>query len=76
MATKCSSEPPFEKALEELEQLLSEMEGGELSLEKSIDKYERAKKCLDICRKKIENAELRIRKINGEELEDFNVNAQ
>lgn len=76
MATKCNSEPTFEKALEELERLLADMENVEMPLEKSVDKYERAKYCLDVCRRKLGNAELRIKKINGETAEEFNVNAE
>ncbi|MBO5254305.1 MAG: exodeoxyribonuclease VII small subunit [Opitutales bacterium] len=76
MASKEKDEQVFEKTLEELEQLLAEMESGSLSLDASIDKYERAKKCLDICRQKLNNAELRINKINGDTIEPFNVEAE
>ncbi len=75
MALKDKNELAFEKALEELEQLLAEMESGSLSLDASITKYERAKKCLDICRQKLDDAELRISKISGDTPEPFNVDA-
>ncbi len=76
MASKNKNEPEFEKILEELEQLLAEMESGSLGLDASISKYERAKECLDICRQKLQEAELRINKIDGDILEPFNADAE
>ncbi len=72
MAPGTKKEINFESALEELEKLLSDMESGELSLDQSISKFERAKECLDICRKKLDDAQLRINKVNGDLLEPFN----
>ncbi len=72
MASSTKKEINFESALEELEKLLSEMESGELSLDQSINKFERAKECLKICRKKLDDAQLRINKVNGDSLEPFN----
>ena len=76
MASKNKNEPEFEKILEELEKLLAEMESGSLSLVASITKYERAKECLDICKKKLDDAELRISKIDGDIAEPFDIEAQ
>ncbi len=76
MASKNKNEPEFEKILEELEKLLAEMESGSLSLDASITKYERAKECLDICKKKLDDAELRISKIDGDIAESFDIEAQ
>ncbi|MBR7106020.1 MAG: exodeoxyribonuclease VII small subunit [Opitutales bacterium] len=72
MAQKNKGEVEFEKILEELEQILEQLENGSLSLDDSISKYERAQECLNVCRQKLENAELRINKINGNSLEKFN----
>ena len=72
MAQKNKGEIEFEKILEELEQILEQLENGSLSLDDSISKYERAQECLNVCRQKLENAELRINKINGNSLEKFN----
>ena len=72
MAQKNKGEVEFEKILEELEQILKQLENGSLSLDDSISKYERAQECLNVCRQKLENAELRINKINGNSLEKFN----
>lgn len=75
MAQKNKDEPNFEKILQELEQLLEQLENGSLSLDESISKYERAQECLNVCRQKLENAELRINKVNGASLEKFNLDA-
>ena len=75
MAQKNKDEPNFEKILQELEQLLEQLENGSLSLDESINKYERAQECLNVCRQKLENAELRINKVNGASLEKFNLDA-
>ena len=72
MASNTKREVNFESALEELEKLLSDMENGELSLDESINKFERAKQCLDICRKKLDDAQLRINKITADSLAPFN----
>ena len=50
-------------------------EDGSLTLDESLSKYERAKECLDICRKRLKDAELKISLINGDKAEDFNADA-
>ena len=75
MAQKNKGEPDFEKILQELEELLEQLENGSLSLDESINKYERAQECLNICKQKLENAELRINKVNEASLEKFNPDA-
>ena len=64
MSSKKKGEPEFEKTLGELEVLVQELEDGSLSLDESLEKYARAKECLDFCRKKLSDAELKINRIN------------
>ena len=54
--------PPktFEEALQELEQILSEIEGGELGLEDSLGKYERGNFLIQHCRTVLNSAEKQI----------------
>jgi exodeoxyribonuclease VII small subunit len=54
--------PPksFEEALRELEQILSEIEGGEMGLEESLLKYERGNFLIQHCRGVLNNAEKQI----------------
>ena len=46
----------FEDYLKELEQIVKELESGELSLEESIEKYKRGLELSEICKKKLEEA--------------------
>lgn len=61
---------PFEKAMSELEAIVSELERGEISLDKSIEKYERGEHLKKRCEALLKEAEMRISKIslsaNGE----------
>jgi exodeoxyribonuclease VII small subunit len=50
----------FEEALQELEQILGEMEGGKVGLEESIVKYERGSFLIRHCRTVLSAAEKQI----------------
>jgi exodeoxyribonuclease VII small subunit len=60
----------FEDALRELEQILSEIEGGEVGLEESLVKYERGNFLIQHCRGILSGAEKQIeilsKQANGE----------
>lgn len=51
----------FEQSLESLEQLVEQMETGELSLEASLSAYERGVGLYRQCQQALEQAELRVR---------------
>jgi exodeoxyribonuclease VII small subunit len=51
----------FEKSLDELEQLVSRMEQGELSLDDSLKSFERGIALYRNCQNALEQAELRVR---------------
>jgi exodeoxyribonuclease VII small subunit len=53
--------PPFEKSLEQLEQIVHAIESGEVSLEQSLTQYERGMKLIRHCRSILERAESRIK---------------
>ena len=59
---KRSQVPPksFEDALAELEQILSDIEGGEVPLEESLVKYERGQFLIQHCRAVLSKAETQI----------------
>ncbi len=65
----------FEECIKELEEIVRELESGELDLDKSIGKYERAVVLRDRCKKILEESERRVRKITetpeGTEISDF-----
>jgi len=55
-----STQVDFEKALEELESLVEKMEAGELSLEASLEAFERGVKLTRDCQGALKQAELRV----------------
>ena len=59
-----ANEPmPFETALKRLEGLVEAMESGDLPLETLLDKYEEGSRLVKICQAKLEEAELKIQKL-------------
>ncbi|MFC5435755.1 exodeoxyribonuclease VII small subunit [Rhodanobacter umsongensis] len=63
-APATSKTPPivdFEHSLDELEQLVARMEGGELSLDESLASFERGIGLFRHCQQSLEQAELRVR---------------
>ncbi len=52
--------PPFEAALDELERVVKELESGELSLERSLELFEKGMSLSECCRKQLEEAETRV----------------
>lgn len=56
----------FEKALLELEEIITVLEKGELSLEQSIEKYEQGVKLTSFCNKELKNAKLKIEELQKE----------
>ena len=65
----------FEDKLKELEEIVNELENGEIDLDTSIEKYTYAMKLVKECDKKLKNVEEKVSKIVSENgtLEDFNV---
>lgn len=53
----------FEAALQELEKIVSELETGEVDLEKSIQVYERGTALKAHCEAKLREAEMKVEKI-------------
>ena len=50
----------FESSMDELEKVVKELEGGDLSLDRSLELFERGMNLSDICRKQLEEAETRV----------------
>lgn len=65
MATPASASAPdvasFERALDELEQVVQKMEKGEQSLDESLAAYERGISLYRDCRQALDRAEQRVR---------------
>ena len=54
---------PFEKALEQLEDIVAKLESGKVDLEQSIAIYEKGQALKEHCEKQLKDAEARIEKI-------------
>ena len=68
MATK-KTDVNFEKALEELEGIVEDLESGDLSLENSLKSFEKGIKLARQCQEQLSKAELQVQKLieeNGE----------
>lgn len=68
-------EAKFEDKLKELENIVNELESGEIDLDSSIEKYTQAMKLVKECDEKLKNVEEQVNKIVTENgtLEDFKV---
>ena len=63
----------FEDKIKELEEIVNELESGEIDLDSSIEKYTRAMKLVSDCDEKLKSIEEQVNKIVNENgsLEDF-----
>jgi exodeoxyribonuclease VII small subunit len=68
-------EMTFEESLVELENIVKELEAGNVDLDKAIEKYSEAMKLAKGCSDKLNDATLKVNKILKENgaLEDFEV---
>ena len=55
----------FEAALEELEQIVGKLERGELKLEESLQLFERGVALTRSCRQSLDQAELKVQQLLG-----------
>ena len=60
----------IESKLNDLERILEELESGNLELDESLKKFEKGVKLSRECQKTLEEAELKIKVLMGDELED------
>ena len=56
----------FEQALNSLEEIVDQLNDGEMELEKAISAYEKGMKLKNICEAKLKNAQERIELIQSE----------
>ena len=56
----------FEAAYAELEQIVSRLESGDLSLEESVELFERGRKLSEHCQTLLDQAELRVNKLTDD----------
>tara|TARA_E500000178_G_scaffold316148_1_gene335642 strand:- start:33 stop:281 length:249 start_codon:yes stop_codon:yes gene_type:complete len=64
----------FEAAMLELERLVEKMEAGDLTLEQSLQAFERGVVLTRLCQQELQQAELKVQQLNSDgELEAFDV---
>ncbi len=73
--TKSTKTPDFEKAMQELEQLVETMENGDLSLDESLKLFEKGVKLTRQCQQSLQEAEQKVsillKKNNNSTLTEF-----
>ena len=57
----------FEKAMAELEKIVAKLEKGNLTLEQSLELYEKGTKLSAVCHKTLQSAQLKIEEITKQE---------
>ena len=69
--TKSDKQLTFEEALAELESIVQTMEGGQLSLEKSLAAYKRGAELLQFCQRQLQDAQQQVKVLEAETLQKF-----
>lgn len=59
--------PDFEQSLGEVQRIIDAIEGGNVTLERSIEQYARGMQLINRCRKLLDRAESRIRQLTVDE---------
>jgi exodeoxyribonuclease VII small subunit len=72
---KPPAELTFEKALAELEKLVAQMEGGNLSLEQALASHKRGLELARFCQERLEAAQRQVRMLEGEVLKKLPADA-
>ena len=62
MAVELPADLSFEEAYAQLEEVLAALEAGDLALDETLARYEMGVALTEFCERKLEEAELRVRK--------------
>lgn len=72
-SAKLQSEQSYEQAFSELEQIVAQMESGQMSLEDSLTAYKRGNTLLEFCQKSLADVEQQVKILNErQQLTPFN----
>jgi exodeoxyribonuclease VII small subunit len=63
-SAKLESVQSYEQAFSELEQIVAQMESGQMSLEDSLTAYKRGNTLLEFCQKSLANVEQQVKILN------------
>lgn len=69
--TAAEKEPPFEEAMQKLENIVEAMESGDLPLETLLAKFEEGTRLVKTCQVRLEEAELKIEKLEKTRAGEF-----
>ena len=69
-STKPSGEINFEQAIQKLDKIVSDMENSNLNLDSLVGNYQKGIQLLSICRKKLDDAEFKIKEATTDILSD------
>jgi exodeoxyribonuclease VII small subunit len=72
-STKRKKEPGFEEALGKLEQIVFELEEGELSLEEALEKFKQGIELARFCTQKLTQAEEKVSKLLKSSKDEFKI---
>jgi exodeoxyribonuclease VII small subunit len=61
-----ATEPRFEEAYQELSDIIDQLESGNLTLDESMELFERGRGLVLICEQHLNNAELRVSQLMGD----------
>ena len=64
-AKKSAKDVPLEQALADLHKIVAELEGGDISLEDSLERYEAGMTLIRSCHEKLTTAEQKIQRLAG-----------
>jgi len=70
-----AAEPKFEDALKKLEEIVDALEGGNLPLDESLEKYEEGIRLAKVCAKKLEAAKKKVELLHKSEDGSFELKA-
>ncbi len=66
----------FEEALKELEETVKKLESGETTLDEAMALFENGVRLTQNCRKMLDEAQLKVKKITENGMEDFDQGAE
>jgi len=69
-STKPLGEINFEQAIQKLDEIVSNMENSNLNLDSLVGNYQKGIQLLSICRKKLDDAEFKIKEATTDILSD------
>lgn len=69
--SKTAKSPTFESALAELEEIVSDMEAGQMPLEKSLAAYKRGAELLKFCQGALQDAQQQVKVLEDGVLKNF-----